>query len=112
MQLYNLGLPEIEKRDRIVADACARAEMRELQGYEVPFVQTLAHEDRYVSQIGSKLCRTHPAPFAWILSSDGVNNSLRSSSASGFDVSKVAESLGGGGHKNSAGFKNRERDNG
>lgn len=100
---YSLGKPKIEKRDRVVDAVCTRAAFSSLAGYWVPRVQTKPDEDRYVSQIGNKLCKLFPdAPFAWVMTSDG-SSSLRS--AFGFDVAKIAEQMGGGGHSAAAGFR-------
>jgi oligoribonuclease NrnB/cAMP/cGMP phosphodiesterase (DHH superfamily) len=59
--------------------------------------------DRLASQIGNAIALAHPEwQFAWIVSADGMGNSLRSSN--GFDVSVVAQQMGGGGHKAATGF--------
>jgi uncharacterized protein len=63
-------------------------------------------EDRLVSDICSALYKSRPdAPFVACITSTG-DWSLRSDKdGSNFDVSAIAKMYGGGGHRNSAGFK-------
>lgn len=100
-ELLEIGNSLLDERDAIVNKACERAELVILEGHKVSFVKTTKTEDRFVSNIGNVLCRLHPdLPFAWVMSEDG-KSSLRSL---GFDVSKVANKLGGGGHARASGF--------
>lgn len=96
----------IEKRDRIVAEACDRSVLRTLGSYEVPFLELQPLEARYGSLIGNALCKVFPThPFSWTITPDG-SSSLRSArNLSNFDVSAVAREFGGDGHRNAAGFQ-------
>ncbi len=69
--------------------------------FEVPVVNT----SQNISEVGHELCARHPnAPFSisYVDRNDVRTWALRSEGE--FDVSEVAQSLGGGGHKNAAGF--------
>lgn len=101
--LETMGEFFLEEEDRIVAKVAAQAVPAELCGHICGKVQTSPEEDRLASQAGNAIARQHPEwAFAWIVSADGMGNSLRS--ANGFDVSAVAQQMGGGGHKAAAGF--------
>lgn len=84
--------------DRLVGNA----KIVPVGGHPVPVVNSPV----YQSELGEALCKAHPdRPFAAVYykPSTGVEVwSLRS--RNGFDVSEVAKSLGGGGHKAAAGF--------
>ncbi|MGL5061363.1 MAG: hypothetical protein ACRC62_15425 [Microcoleus sp.] len=93
----------LAKEEAIVAEVAATATESELCGHLCGKVQTTAETDRLTSQIGNAIARAHPEwDFAWIVSADGTGNSLRST---GFDVSAIAQQMGGGGHRAAAGFK-------
>ena len=79
----------------------ANASIKTIAGYRVPTVYAPIMQ----SEIGERLLQLHPdAPFAGIYyeRDDGRKWSLRS--RADFDVSKLAESMGGGGHPQAAGF--------
>lgn len=88
--------------DNLVANICKAAWKREIDGYEVPVVNTSIAW----SEVGHRLLELYPdAPFAasFTVFNDQVMWSLRS--RENFDVSQVAKKFGGGGHKQAAGFK-------
>ncbi len=70
--------------------------------YKVPVVNCPADLS---SEVGNQLCKVHNAPFS-LTYSDGKDERYWSVRGNGtFDCSKFAESKGGGGHRNAAGFK-------
>lgn len=79
--------------------------MVEIEGFTVPVVNAPYH---YASDTAHELLTAYPdAPFAacWFRRADGfVQWSLRSEDHRQ-DVSAIAKSLGGGGHRNAAGFQ-------
>lgn len=99
------GEEMLVERDRLIARACERCRLVDLDGHVVPYLEVRKGEERHVSNIGNYMCRVlYPdSPFAWVKTEDG-NSSLRST---GFDVSAIAEKFGGGGHQKASGF-NRE----
>ncbi|EHJ62190.1 DHH family phosphoesterase [Novosphingobium pentaromativorans] len=92
-------------KDQLVQEIAARAHLRTVAGVE----GVIAVECPYslVSAVGHYLLDQHPAaPFAAISVSGekSVTWSLRSHDDR-TDVSEVAKSMGGGGHRNAAGFR-------
>lgn len=91
--------------DKNVRDFCANAYHEKLGDYIFPAVNV---PWRYASDCAHRLLDLYPdAPFsgAWFLRGDGkVQWSLRSEN-SRLDVSEIAKTLGGGGHRNAAGFE-------
>lgn len=83
----------------------AEAYFAEVGGHQVPVVNAPNH---YASDTAHELLAAYPdAPFAacWFRRADGqIQWSLRSANDR-VDVSAVAKSLGGGGHRNAAGFQ-------
>lgn len=88
----------------------------DIEGHVVPTVNSPIHQ----SEIGEELCIRYPeAPFSavWSAILDKTTEDERPAttclevwslrSRNGFDVSAVAESLGGGGHAAAAGFRRR-----
>lgn len=101
--LLETGQHILDEEEKRVAAIAATAVESKLCGYRCGKVQTLPEDDRLASQIGNAIALAHPEwDFAWIVASDGIGNSLRSSN--GFDVSQVASQMGGGGHKAASGF--------
>jgi len=92
-------------RNQTVRSMLSFARMGEVGGYRVPIVNATAHW----SDVGEAMLDKFPdAPFvaSYFEDSDGTRRwSLRS--RPGFDVSVVASSMGGGGHRQAAGFRER-----
>lgn len=91
----------IKYRDSIVQKIVKEAEAVRFEGRNVLAVNS---SDRtLVSYIGNELAKKHP-PFSviWFSRQEKLFVSLRS--IKGFDVSKIAQKYGGGGHKTAAGF--------
>lgn len=103
------GMPEIEKRNDLVQEALNHynGALLKVGNYLVPYYQ-LANEEahRHYSIIGSAAARLHKdAPFIAIATDNPLEISLRASKDSPVDLSKIAKSLGGGGHQKAAGYK-------
>src|SRR4051794_31609315 len=102
-ELFRTGTTVLAYRTLQVGRLCDRAFWTDVAGHRVPVVNSPG----FASEIGEELCRRHPeAPFAAVfslLSASEETWSLRS--RGGFDVSRVARSLGGGGHRAAAGFR-------
>ncbi|WP_239000572.1 DHHA1 domain-containing protein [Novosphingobium pentaromativorans] len=92
-------------KDQLVQEIAARAHLRTVAG--VPDVIAVECPYSLVSAVGHYLLDQHPAaPFAAMSVSGekSVTWSLRSHDDR-TDVSEVAKSMGGGGHRNAAGFR-------
>jgi nanoRNase/pAp phosphatase (c-di-AMP/oligoRNAs hydrolase) len=83
--------------ERQAPNAC----LCEIAGYVVPVINT-THQ---VSELVGRLAEGQPFAASWFERQDGkFVYSLRSRGDGGEDVSTVAKLLGGGGHRNAAGF--------
>ena len=103
-KLEDEGESILRAHSKHVTDFCRNAYFEEIGGYRVPVLNV---PYPFVSDCGHELLKLHPeAPFAacWTRVGDKLKYSLRSEN-SRMDVSEVAENLGGGGHRNSAGFE-------
>jgi uncharacterized protein len=102
-QLAAEGGPILRFMARETALLADQASPRRIAGYEVPTVNATG----LASEVGEELLRRYPAaPFVASYADTGRGYrkwSLRSRGA--FDVSAVAQQLGGGGHRNAAGFE-------
>ncbi len=90
--------------DLKVAEIVATATYKTSGGFEVP----VAHAPyAFVSDVGHELLKQHPqAPFAaMVVDAYGSRTYSLRSDDSRQDVSIVAKSFGGGGHRNAAGFR-------
>jgi hypothetical protein len=99
------GAAILRFRTQTVEAIVGFARWGEIGGYRVPIVNATAHW----SDVGAAMLAKFPeAPFvgAWFEDSDGNRRwSLRS--RKDFDVSVVAKALGGGGHPQASGFRER-----
>jgi len=111
---YNLGIAEarscgesiLRYKNTMVRAMCNSHHMKDVGGHTVPVVNASI----LFSEVGNELCKQFPgAPFAAYYFDRLLDNvrqwGLRS--IGDFDVSVVAKQLGGGGHKNAAGFEQR-----
>lgn len=90
--------------DQIVSNICDTAFEEEIAGHKVP-VAACSYD--FVSETAHQLLKRNPdAPFAAcvVRSYEGTTYSLRSEDGR-MDVSEIARSKGGGGHRNAAGFR-------
>jgi len=89
-------------KNTMVEAQCRHFSIQNVGGYNVPVVNSTI----LFSEVGNSLCLKYPEyPFAayFTIRNDGKKQwGLRS--IGDFDVSEVAKKLGGGGHKNAAGF--------
>ena len=88
----------------IISNICDTAFVGEITGHRVP-VASCSYD--FVSEAAHELLNRNPdAPFAACIvrSHDGTTYSLRSMDDR-MDVSEIAKSYGGGGHRNAAGFR-------
>lgn len=96
------GVALLRLQDQLVEAACGRARWESMFGYRVPVVNAT----EFRSEIANALCRKFKdAPFAaaYYDNERGERSwSLRSQGE--FDVSALAAQMGGGGHKNAAGY--------
>lgn len=88
-------------RQQLIEQYKSRAIIGKLAGYEVPVVNA---PHAIISELLGELAMEYP--FAAGYQDKGTKRSwsLRSRRDGGADVSKIAESFGGGGHRNAAGF--------
>lgn len=90
----------------VVQDHCNRAEEIEIAGYKVLAVNATVLQ----SEIAGKLSLGRPFGACYVDNIDGTRTwSLRSRGGGGIDVSEVAKKMGGGGHRNAAGFTETPR---
>lgn len=90
-------------RDRLVRRLVSNAETVTIKGHDVPSVNSAILQ----SEVGEQLLQENPdAPFAciWCYVRGHYIYSLRSTDDRE-DVGQIAASLGGGGHRNAAGFR-------
>lgn len=107
-----IGKNLLDARNQLVEDICKRSELRDILGYKaVPYVELLTAEEYKVrSEVGHKLYKSYPSSqfsATTYCTASGLIWSLRSDKDQDddFDVSAIAKSHGGGGHRNAAGFK-------
>lgn len=77
-----------------------RASVEDFAGYRVPVLNTPVWQ----SELGNLLAQGHPFAVLWYETPTERVYSLRSTD-NGVDVGALAKSLGGGGHRNAAGFR-------
>jgi uncharacterized protein len=105
-ELAREGVAILRFRDQTVESIVGFARWGEIGGYRVPIVNATAHW----SDVGAAMLAKFPeAPFVGAYFEDGQGTrrwSLRS--RPDFDVSVVAKALGGGGHPQASGFRERQ----
>lgn len=100
-QLIEEGKILLRYQDQLVKRITKNIRFTEIAGYTVPTVNSSTLQ----SEIGNLLCQMYPEmPFAAVYfdATDKRFYSLRS--VGSFDVAEIAGKLGGGGHRNAAGF--------
>lgn len=107
--LVPIGSKALKPKREAVARASNRVRFGVVAGWgNIPYVETTKDEDRLVSDICSKLYRKFKnAPFVACFTSDGKWSLRSNKDGNDTDVSAIAKSMGGGGHKNSAGFEDK-----
>jgi len=103
--LIDEGKGILRSHNANIAKFLADAYVGDIAGHRVPIVNVPYH---YASDTAHALLQAHPeAPFTacWFRRGDGmVQYSLRSED-SRLDVSEIAKTFGGGGHRNAAGYQ-------
>lgn len=99
-ELVTEGTAILRYQERIVETACALAETVEFCGYQVPVVNAPFLQ----SEIAGKLAEGQPFGAVFAVKNDGTRIYSLRSKVGGVDVSEIAKTNGGGGHKNAAGF--------
>ncbi len=85
----------------LIERAVKKAHWIELAGYRIP----ASNSCLFQSEVGDELCQLHPeAPFVAVYYNKGDSLAWSLRSIGEFDVSQVAATFGGGGHRNAAGF--------
>lgn len=104
--LVPLGKRELKRKQDEVEQLALTATFESLAGYEnIPIVRVTEQQSYLVSDVCHLLCRKYPAAAFSAALIDGHKYSLRSDKDGlNTDVSAIAKSFGGGGHKNAAGF--------
>jgi hypothetical protein len=98
-----MGSAILKAQAHHVDSLASRATLADVGGHAVPVVNS----PLFQSELGEELCRRFPAaPFGAVYSLPTPGREVWSlRSRNGFDVSAVARSLGGGGHRGAAGFE-------
>ncbi|APU89011.1 strong similarity to phosphohydrolase [Virus Rctr197k] len=101
-KLIDDGSVILRYHNKLVETAAGHAIMAELGGHTVP---TLACPNiELAPDIGHKLAQGHPFAAIYVDRSDGSRYYQLRSSSEGLDVGEIAQRLGGGGHRNAAGY--------
>lgn len=96
-----VGRSLFQYQTSLVERAVKKAYWVELSGYRIP----VSNSCLFQSEIGDELCLKYPeAPFAGVFYDKGEQLAWSLRSVGEFDVSEIAASFGGGGHRNAAGF--------
>lgn len=99
--MVDAGAAILRYQARQVESICAAAREVDVGGHRV----LAANTSVLFSEVAGQLAENRPFGAAWFVRSDGKRQwSLRSRDG-GVDVSAVARALGGGGHRNAAGFE-------
>ncbi len=108
-RLANEGEIILRGHRKNVASMCDQAYLGIIGNHEVPMVNVPYH---YASDCAHELLQRNPAaPFAaaWFRRSDGKRQFSLRSDNDRLDVSEIAKAMGGGGHRNAAGFELADR---
>lgn len=96
------GQTILRYHEKLVAGVCEKARIETVLGYDVPVVDLPVIE--LVSDVGNKLAKGYKfAAMCCEMPNGDFVVSLRSDE-NGLDVSTLAKTMGGGGHKNAAGY--------
>lgn len=91
-----------DQQVRIMAD---RAVWVKLDGHRVPCVNATC----FFSEVGEELCKRHEVPFSlYYFDREDGSRQWGMRARTGFDCSRMAKKLGGGGHPGSAGFSSMQ----
>jgi uncharacterized protein len=100
-QLISEGETLLRYQNQIVDKLCKNMRLTQVADYQVPTVNSPILQ----SEIGNYLCKLYPQyPFSAVYFDGNEKRHFSLRSVGDFDVSAIAKSMGGGGHKNAAGF--------
>lgn len=99
------GTGILRYHDKIVASAAKHAGRENIGGHVVPSIACPVIE--ISSDLGHTLAKGHPFAAVFVDKPDGSRRYQLRSTDEGLDVGEIAKSLGGGGHRNAAGFTTR-----
>jgi oligoribonuclease NrnB/cAMP/cGMP phosphodiesterase (DHH superfamily) len=95
------GAAILRYQQQCVNEAMARpVELVEIGGHRVPCVNCT----HLIGELGNELAKGHPFAALYFDTTEGKRVFSLRSTPEGVDVSEVAKSYGGGGHRNAAGF--------
>lgn len=93
---------KVQFRDKLAKDYASKAKTISFAGYQnVPIVNCPAD---FASKTCEILAKENPFAISFVMNTEQVFISLRSTEGVGENVAKIAEKYGGGGHKHSAGI--------
>ena len=99
-RLREEGVAILRYQNQQIARLRDRAGLEDFAGYRVPVLNTSVWQ----SELGNELAQGRPFAVLWYETAGERVYSLRST-YQGVDVGQLAGSLGGGGHRNAAGFR-------
>lgn len=103
--LIKEGKVLLRYQTKVVEKLCGNAHIIQLGGYKVPAVNSSILQ----SEIGNNLCKLYPShPFGVVYFNIGEKHYFSLRSVGEFDVAAIAASQGGGGHRNAAGFMQKD----
>lgn len=100
--LFGVGETILRYRHKLIDEAVERSNVQNFSGFKVPVVNNTCKD--ITSEIGHILCKDFPFAVTYRDLKDGRREYSLRSDENGLDVSVVARSHGGGGHKHAAGF--------
>ena len=100
-RIVDMGQAILDKHSKMTEELCQNKFRYIIGGHEV---WTVNLPYNYSSDAGNLLCQGEPFASTFYYDGEGFVFSLRSDD-SGIDVSEIAKTYGGGGHKHAAGFK-------
>lgn len=104
LELHNEGVSILRAQNQIVSDHVKNAREATIADHKVLTVNATC----FFSEIAGELAQDRPFGLAWFRRQDGQYQYSLRSRGDGVDVSEIAKSFGGGGHKQAAGFETDE----
>jgi nanoRNase/pAp phosphatase (c-di-AMP/oligoRNAs hydrolase) len=101
--IYEQGAAILRYKKTLVAQQIRHPKTVSIGGHMVPIVECTTSD--LISDVVGELAKGQPFAASWMTNADGIVVSLRSETTTGLDVSAIAKMFGGGGHRNSAGFR-------
>ena len=104
-KIIPMGESLLAEKERKVKEIAQRWEEFKLGEYTIAIVRLEAEEGRFTSDICAEMYKTLNYPFVGAINEFTGSFDLRSNSkTTNFDVSAIAKTYGGGGHRNASGF--------